>query len=289
MPDKSRLSLVDFSFYLPIELLGIDKCINVILAVLLEQKVLLKSRDYNALTMCVLALTKMLYPLQYMFPVIPFLPTSLPNAEQILLSPTPFLIGIPSSFLQEKGQKISLSEILLVDLDSGQLIYGEALAQLPDFPAQEKDNLRDHFLRALELMKKGSSMAPDAIVDALMCPKRSTKDSALTDSSLADDQPPVDVDVIDVASRVAMVRFFNSPSILGDFTEHTRTLRLFPRPVVTFKYVSFMRSRPVMYPFTQKLAKTQVRFSTLLYCCEIACLHAVPHKYMKRRLLTFEV
>ncbi len=98
LPDKSRLSLVDFPFYLPMELLGIQNCLKVILAILLEQKVpsnllmlncclnvkvLLKSRDYNALTMSVLALTEMLYPLQYMFPVIPLLPTSLPGAEQV--------------------------------------------------------------------------------------------------------------------------------------------------------------------------------------------------------------
>ncbi|EUB62225.1 MAP kinase-activating death domain protein [Echinococcus granulosus] len=201
-------------------------------------KILLRSRDYNALTMCILALTKMLYPLQYMFPVIPLLPTSLPNAEQILLSPTPFLIGIPSSFLKEKGQHVPLSEILLVDIDSGQ---------------------------ALELMKKGTNLSPDAIVNLITRPQRPTiddSDPGASDPTCATDYvTPVDVDIIDVATRVAMVRFLNSPAILGDFTEHTRTLRLFPRPVVTFQYASFMRSRPAIYPFTQKLAKTQVRIS----------------------------
>ncbi|VDL98872.1 unnamed protein product [Schistocephalus solidus] len=83
LPDKSRLALLDFPFNLPFELLGVDKCLQVILAVILEQKVLVKSRDYNALTMSVLALVAMLYPLQYMFPVIPLLPTSLPGAEQV--------------------------------------------------------------------------------------------------------------------------------------------------------------------------------------------------------------
>ncbi|KAL5110112.1 MAP kinase-activating death domain protein [Taenia crassiceps] len=261
MPDKSRLSLVDFSFYLPMELLSIANCLQVILAILLEQKVLVKSRDYNALTMCVLALTKMLYPLQYMFPVIPLLPTSLPNAEQILLSPTPFLIGIPSSFLGEKGQHVPMSEILLVDLDSGQLTYGSSLQRLPDFPTQEKNNLCNQLLRALELMKKGTNLSPDAVINLITRPQRSTIDdpeSGASDSAgTTGHTAPVDVDVIDVATRVAMVRFLNSPGILGDFTEHTRTLRLFPRPVVTFQYVSFMRSRPAIYPFTQKLAKTQ--------------------------------
>nr|VZI54453.1 unnamed protein product [Spirometra erinaceieuropaei] len=83
LPDKSRLALLDFPFNLPFELLGVEKCLQVILAIILEQKVLVKSRDYNALTMSVLALVAMLYPLQYMFPVIPLLPTSLPGAEQV--------------------------------------------------------------------------------------------------------------------------------------------------------------------------------------------------------------
>ena len=42
-------------------------------------------------------------------------------------------------------------------------------------------------------------------------------------------------DSVDVATRVAMVRFFNSPNILANFAEHTRTLRLYPRPVVAFQ------------------------------------------------------
>lgn len=43
------------------------------------------SRDYNSLTMTILALVAMLYPLEYMFPVIPLLPASLENAEQVSL------------------------------------------------------------------------------------------------------------------------------------------------------------------------------------------------------------
>jgi hypothetical protein len=67
-----------------------------------------------------------------------------------------------------------------------------------------------------------------------------------------------DVDSVDVATRVAMVRFFNSSNILGNFNEHTRTLRLHPRAVVAFQYSSFIRSRPVKSSFIIRLAKTQV-------------------------------
>lgn len=37
-----------------------------------------------------------------MFPVIPLLPTCMSCAEQLLLAPTPFVIGIPASFLMYK-------------------------------------------------------------------------------------------------------------------------------------------------------------------------------------------
>ena len=46
-------------------------------------QLILQSRDYNALTMSVMAFVSMLYPLEYMFPVIPLLPTCMGSAEQV--------------------------------------------------------------------------------------------------------------------------------------------------------------------------------------------------------------
>lgn len=66
-----------------------------------------------------------------------------------------------------------------------------------------------------------------------------------------------DVDSVDVATRVAMVRFFNSQNTLANFTEHTRTLRLYPRPVVAFQINSFLRSRPRASKFLNCFARTQ--------------------------------
>uniref|UniRef100_A0A1B0DB96 Uncharacterized protein n=1 Tax=Phlebotomus papatasi TaxID=29031 RepID=A0A1B0DB96_PHLPP len=66
-----------------------------------------------------------------------------------------------------------------------------------------------------------------------------------------------DVDSVDVATRVAMVRFFNSQNTLANFTEHTRTLRLYPRPVVAFQINSFLRSRPRASGFLGRFARTQ--------------------------------
>lgn len=52
--------------------------------------------------MSVISFVTMIYPLEYMFPVIPLLPTCMSCAEQLLLAPTPFVIGIPASFLMYK-------------------------------------------------------------------------------------------------------------------------------------------------------------------------------------------
>ena len=77
------------------------------------------------------------------------------------------------------------------------------------------------------------------------------------------------------------MRFFNSPGLLSDFTAHTRTLRLYPRPVVAFQTGAFLRSRrPKPSQFTAQFATTQVRYihsavSTRLL--EFDCAGRVSH------------
>ena len=83
LPDHTRFSLVDFPLHLPLELLGVEICIKVFTLILLENKVLFQSSDYNALTMSIMAFVSMLYPLEYMFPVIPLLPRCMNETEQV--------------------------------------------------------------------------------------------------------------------------------------------------------------------------------------------------------------
>ena len=94
--------------------------------VYLTFQVVIQSRDYNALTMSVMALTSLLYPLEYMFPVIPLLPTCMNSAEQLLLAPTPFVIGVPASFFRYKSEGFHMpGDVWIVDLDSNKV--GEQL------------------------------------------------------------------------------------------------------------------------------------------------------------------
>lgn len=66
-----------------------------------------------------------------------------------------------------------------------------------------------------------------------------------------------DLDSVDVAVRIAMVNFFNSQEVLANFVEHTRTIRLYPRPVVSFQKSSFIQSRAKISPFLLRLVDTQ--------------------------------
>jgi hypothetical protein len=45
LPDHTRFSLVDFPLHLPLELLGVDICLKVMMLILLEHKVLKCSHD----------------------------------------------------------------------------------------------------------------------------------------------------------------------------------------------------------------------------------------------------
>uniref|UniRef100_A0A3Q0SW36 MAP kinase-activating death domain protein n=1 Tax=Amphilophus citrinellus TaxID=61819 RepID=A0A3Q0SW36_AMPCI len=261
LPDNSRFSMVDFPLHLPLELLGVDACLQVLSCVLLEHKVILQSRDYNALSMSVMAFVAMIYPLEYMFPVIPLLPTCMASAEQLLLAPTPYIIGVPASFFLYKSDFKMPDDVWLVDLDSSKVIAPTNAELLPPLPEPEAGELKKHLKQALasmslntqpilnlEKFQEGQEMP-------LLPPGRDKASPSSTEFN-----PLIygnDVDSVDVATRVAMVRFFNSPNVLQGFQMHTRTLRLFPRPVVAFQSLSFLASRPRRSSFADKLSHTQ--------------------------------
>ena len=94
-------------------------CIHTFLCLLIQ--VVFQSRDYNLLSMCVLAVVSLLFPLEYLFPIIPLLPTSLPNAETLLLAPSPYVIGVPASFFHPDRNVLLPEDVFHIDLDSGQV------------------------------------------------------------------------------------------------------------------------------------------------------------------------
>ncbi|XP_060032426.1 MAP kinase-activating death domain protein isoform X21 [Erinaceus europaeus] len=263
LPDPSRFSLVDFPLHLPLELLGVDACLQVLTCILLEHKVVLQSRDYNALSMSVMAFVAMIYPLEYMFPVIPLLPTCMASAEQLLLAPTPYIIGVPASFFLYKLDFKMPDDVWLVDLDSNRVIAPTHAEVLPILPEPESLELKKHLKQALASMSLNTQpiLNLEKFHEGQEIPLLLGRPSSDLQSTPSTEFNPLiygnDVDSVDVATRVAMVRFFNSPNVLQGFQMHTRTLRLFPRPVVAFQAGSFLASRPRQTPFAEKLARTQ--------------------------------
>ncbi|RZF38506.1 hypothetical protein LSTR_LSTR006101, partial [Laodelphax striatellus] len=309
LPDHTRFTLVDFPLHLPLELLGVDTCLRVLTLIILENKVLLQSKDYNALSMSVMAFVTLIYPLEYMFPVIPLLPTCMSCAEQLLLAPTPFVIGVPASFLSLKKNFRLPDDIWLVDLDSNKITPPTGFQEdLPAFPEPEGTALKNVLRQALNSLSApsqpmsgqqpsgtvtttprelGSKLRRESVYPSppyqqtnlgygSPCLQRTAEDASSqyphpqnfpplqsyqSQSSPAPAFNPFiygnDVDSVDIATRVAMVRFFNSNNLLANFTEHTRTLRLYPRPVVALQINSFLRSRPRASAFLNKFARTQ--------------------------------
>ncbi|XP_072842168.2 MAP kinase-activating death domain protein isoform X28 [Pogona vitticeps] len=263
LPDPSRFSLVDFPLHLPLELLGVDACLQVLSCILLEHKVVLQSRDYNALSMSVMAFVAMIYPLEYMFPVIPLLPTCMASAEQLLLAPTPYIIGVPASFFLYKLDFKMPDDVWLVDLDTNKVIVPTNAELLPALPEPEASELKKHLKQALASMSLNTQpiLNLEKFHESQEMPLLMGRPQNDLQSTPSTEFNPLiygnDVDSVDVATRVAMVRFFNSPNVLQGFQMHTRTLRLFPRPVVAFQASSFLASRPKQTAFAEKLSKTQ--------------------------------
>ena len=144
-PDETRFNLCDFPIHLPLELLGVDLSLQVITLIMLERKVIIHSRDLNALSLSILSLTNLLYPLQYMFPMIPILPTSMPGSEQLLLAPTPYLIGLPSSFLKYNKLPLVPDDVWIVDLDAALIkppTNPNTESTIPSLPSPEGGALR---------------------------------------------------------------------------------------------------------------------------------------------------
>ena len=174
----------------------------------------------------------MLYPLEYMFPVIPLLPCLMPSSEQILLAPTPFVIGIPASFVLLK--KITLpKDVWVIDLDTNNIFQPKAECPLPAIPDREDAQLKSHLYQALRAMgAEDNSIAQGSNAEVV-------QESYIYGN---------DVDSVDVATRVALIRFFDSHGVLRGSNKHMRTLRLYPRPVVAFQgTVQFFRNSDIRF------------------------------------------
>lgn len=199
------------------------------------------------------------------------------------MAPTPFIIGVPSSFLLYKRNFKLPDDVWLVDLDTNKIIKPTAADDLPPLPEPEGSTLKNHFKQVLASM-------------SITNPAQLKQQSITSNNSIQQQQQQTgsnrifdplsfgnDVDSVDIAARIAMVKFFNSNGLLLNFSEYTRTIRLFPRPVVAFQINSFLHSRPKSSVFLTKFVQTQVKI--FLFFSQY--LSSIFYTYLLIRLLNF--
>lgn len=220
-PPPTRLPIFNLPVYVMFEQLEIYFVIEIYKLLLMEQKIILHSRSYEFVSQCVMTIQGLLYPLQYLFPVIPLLPTCLPNAENLLLVPTPYFIGVSSTFLK-KLDNIHRTETWIIDLDKKEI--SEPTQYKPpkvEFPVSIH-TLQADIHRSLDKL--------DNLKD---------KTIHYSSDNIHEEYPSVENEV-DVLIRLAFVEFLFCPDMMGLLENHLTIYRLFPRPVVSLKRTSFI-------------------------------------------------
>lgn len=125
-PKITELPLLDFPLRLLFCYLGVECVIELFTCVLLENQVLLKSEDFQKLTIVAECITSLLFPFEWPHVYAPILPTAL---HHFLDAPVPFVMGLHSENLDVSvQQKVGLC---YVDIDSKSIQLPE---ELPTFP-----------------------------------------------------------------------------------------------------------------------------------------------------------
>lgn len=125
-PKITELPLLDFPLRLLFTYLGVECVIELFTCVLLENQVLLKSEDFQKLTIVAECITSLLFPFEWPHVYAPILPTAL---HHFLDAPVPFVMGLHSENLDASvQQKVGLC---YVDIDNKTIQLPE---ELPTFP-----------------------------------------------------------------------------------------------------------------------------------------------------------
>lgn len=99
-----------------LDVLGTDKFMLLLSAVLTECRIIFVADDITTLSSCIFGCLSMLYPFSWPYLVVPVLS---PSAAEQLSTPAPYLIGVQKPVLK-RLDKDCLGKVLLVDLESGE-------------------------------------------------------------------------------------------------------------------------------------------------------------------------
>ncbi|KAL4617971.1 myotubularin-related protein 5-like [Arapaima gigas] len=191
--------------------LGIVNVLYLFCAALTEHKILFLSCSYHRLTQACRALLAIMFPLKYSFTYVPILPGKL---LEVLSTPTPFIIGVNSSFRSETQE---LLDVIIADLDGGTLTIPECVhvSLLPE--------------PLLYQTQKSLSMVLD--------PELEVADHAFPSTSTQ----PSSLKIQDKEIRAVFLRLF--AQLFQGYRWCLHMIRIHPEPVIRFHKAAFLGQR----------------------------------------------
>ncbi|XP_021707932.1 DENN domain-containing protein 5A isoform X3 [Aedes aegypti] len=169
---KDELPFMDFPLRLLFTYLSVDCVIQLFTCVLLENQVLLRSSDYQKLTIIAECITSLLFPFQWQHVYAPILPASL---HHFLDAPVPFVMGLHSD--SDNSIRIgSEANLCYVDVDKKSVQLPE---ELPAFPH------RHDFIAEITAVLDKYQVPRDRSLDppSILSPKNLLKDHDMMTTS----------------------------------------------------------------------------------------------------------
>ncbi|XP_050081319.1 DENN domain-containing protein 5B isoform X2 [Anopheles maculipalpis] len=169
---KDELPFMDFPLRLLFTYLGVECVIQLFTCVLLESQVLLRSSDYQKLTIVAECITSLLFPFQWPHVYAPILPASL---HHFLDAPVPFVMGLHADC--DSSVRIgSEANLCYVDIDKKSVQLPE---ELPSFPH------RHDFISEITAILDKYSVPRDRSLDppSILSPKNLLKDHDMMTAS----------------------------------------------------------------------------------------------------------
>lgn len=215
--------------------IGIAHTLQLLSALLTDQKVLFVSSNYSTLLSSTKAATDLIYPLTLRhYTYIPILPHYYQTIE-VLHSPTPYLIGVHCT---ADLDEIYMDELVRVDLDGGRVCVPEKL-QLPEIPA----GFKAYLTHCLKLIIHPSYLLSDL---AFAPPPRTISDPHLQDKEI----------------RAVFMQFF--AWLLANYRCCLIVVRTHPKSVVKFNKKRFLAIRSFQEePFIHQMFET-ITFNTFI-------------------------
>ncbi|XP_049292784.1 DENN domain-containing protein 5B isoform X2 [Anopheles funestus] len=169
---KDELPFMDFPLRLLFTYLGVECVIQLFTCVLLESQVLLRSSDYQKLTIVAECITSLLFPFQWPHVYAPILPASL---HHFLDAPVPFVMGLHADC--DSSVRIgSEANLCYVDIDKKSVQLPE---ELPSFP------YRHDFISEITAVLDKYAVPRDRSLDppSILSPKNLLKDHDMMTAS----------------------------------------------------------------------------------------------------------